>query len=246
MQHLLLVGRPGAGKTTVMKRLAAALKGRPIDGFLTEELREAGERLGFWLSSLDGRQALLAHKQLEGGYRVGPYKVNVDVLEAMAVPIIQRGVGAASVLFLDELGKMELCSAAFQQAVHEAFDRGPTVVASVGVAHVPFLASLKQRRDVELIPLTVSNREAVQEELVERLGMLCLEDEPARALERQADRICQMIVAGDAPQLDIEIQQAALRDAVSRRFPEKPALYPLAYETRFRRVWQQFRHQGHG
>ena len=111
---------------------------------------------------------------------------------------------------------------------------------------VPFLASLKQRRDVELIPLTVSNREAVQEELVERLGMLCLEDEPARALERQADRICQMIVAGDAPQLDIEIQQAALRDAVSRRFPEKPALYPLAYETRFRRVWQQFRHQGHG
>ena len=92
MKHLLIVGRPGIGKTTLLKQLVQSLRGGPIDGFLTEELREAEERVGFWLSPLDGRQVLLAHRRLEQGVRVGPYKVNVEVLEQVAVPVIRRAV----------------------------------------------------------------------------------------------------------------------------------------------------------
>src|SRR3989338_10900060 len=91
MKHLLIVGPPGIGKTTLMKRLTRSLRGRPIDGFLTEEFREHEQRVGFWLSPLDGRQVLLAHRGLETGQRVGPYKVNVEVLETVAVPIIRIG-----------------------------------------------------------------------------------------------------------------------------------------------------------
>jgi MoxR-like ATPase len=40
MKHLLIVGRPGSGKTTLLKDLTRVLRHRPIDGFLTEELRE--------------------------------------------------------------------------------------------------------------------------------------------------------------------------------------------------------------
>jgi len=239
------VGRPGIGKTTLMKHLASELRQRPIDGFLTEELREQESRVGFWLSPLDGRQVLLAHRRLETGVRVGPYKVNVEVLEQVAVPVIRRAMQRALLLFLDELGKMELCSGPFAQAVQEAFDRGPSVVATGSPSPIPFLDALKRRKDVELIPLSLSNRAAVEEELTGRLSALCDEDEAVQTLQRQADRICELIVSTDCPQIDIEIQQAALREAVARTFPDKQDLYYLIYESRFRRLWQQFRPGAH-
>jgi nucleoside-triphosphatase len=242
MKHLLIVGRPGIGKTTLMKRLVQSLRRAPIDGFLTEELREREQRMGFWLSPLDGRQVLLAHRRMEGGVRVGPYRVNVAVLEETAVAVIRRGIRHAFVLFLDELGRMELSSRAFEAAVQEAFDRGPCVVATAGLSPLPFLNALKRRKDVELVPLSASNRGVVEEELRARLEALCAEDEAVRALQRQADRICEMIVSGEAQPIDIEIQQHALREAVARAFPDKQALYQLLYESRFRRLWQQFRH----
>ena len=242
MKHLLIVGRPGVGKTTLVKRLIRAVRPHAIDGFLTEECREAEQRVGFWLSPLDGRQVLLAHRQFERGPRVGPYRVNVEVLDRIAVPVIERGIRHAFLLFLDELGRMELCSPRFEQAVQEAFDRGPSIVATAGLASLPLLNALKQRKDVELVPLSSANRELVEEELAARLSALCAEDDAVRALQQQANRICEMIVSGDVPQIDIEIQQTALREAVARAFPEKQALYQLLYESRFRRLWQQFRH----
>jgi len=242
MKHLLIIGRPGVGKTTLMKRLTQALRGQSIDGFLTEEFREEEQRVGFWLSSLDGRQVLLAHRRMGHGPRVGPYRVNVDVLEQVAVSIIQRGIQQAFLLFLDELGNMELCSRVFQAAVQEAFDRGPSIVATAGISPKPFLTALKRRKDVELIPLSSANREVVEEELTARLQALCAEDEAVRELQRQADRICEMIVSGEVPLIDIEIQQAKLREAAARTFPDKQAAYQLIYESRFRRLWQQFRH----
>ena len=241
MKHLLIVGRPGVGKTTLVKQLAQELRGRAIDGFFTEEFREEGQRLGFWLSSLDGRQALLAHRHLDSPHRVGPYKVNVALLDDWAVTILQRAVRQALILFVDEIGKMELCSLAFQDAVEAAFAHGPRMVATTGMHALPFVEALKRRKDIELIPLTEGNRKTVFEELRARLLALCDEDEQVRRLQQQADRICEMIVSSDVPQIDIEIQQTKLREEVARAFPDKQALYQLLYESRFRRLWQQFR-----
>lgn len=243
MKHILIVGRPGVGKTTLIKRLAQELRGGPVDGLYTEELREEGQRLGFWLSSLDGRQVLLAHKHMDSPHRVGAYKVNVEVLESFGVDIIRRAMKRSLILFIDEIGKMELHSKAFQQAVEQAIVRGPRVIATGGVQHLPFLDALKHRRDVELIPLTESNRRSVRQELSVRLQALCDEDERVHVLQREADLICEMIVTGELAEIDLEIQQAKLRDTIARLFPDKQNLYQLLYESRFKRLWQQFRQE---
>jgi nucleoside-triphosphatase len=243
MKHLLILGRPGVGKTTLMKRLSQSVRHRSIDGFLTEELCEGLQRMGFWLSPLDGRQILLAHRRMQAGIRVGPYRVNVSVLDQIAVSVIRRGLQTASVLFLDELGKMELASPLFTRTVQEAFDKSPVVIATASVSSVPFLNALKRRKDVELIPLSAVNRTMVEEELTARLEALCAEDNAIRALETQANRICELITSGDSSAIDIEIKQQALQESVKRAFPHNQMFYELVYENRFRRLWQQFRHE---
>jgi hypothetical protein len=174
-------------------------------------------------------------------YRVGSYKVNVSVLDELAVEVIRRAMRRALILFIDEIGKMELCSQAFRHGVEQVIARGPRLVATGGIHSLPFLNTLKRRKDVELVPLTEGNWKSVFEELKARLAALCDEDDHVRALQRQADQICEMIISGEVPEIDIEIQQAKLRDAVAQLFPEKQALYHILYESRFRRLWQQFR-----
>ena len=242
MKHVLLIGRPGVGKTALIKDLAQGLRGGPIDGFYTEELREHGQRLGYWLSSLDGRQALLAHREaIVSDHQVGPFRVNLGVMDQLGVAILKRAMRQALIVFIDELGEMELGSLAFQAAVEEAFVHGPRVIATAGLEPLPFVEMLKRRKDVELVPVSAQTRQPVFEELRARLEALCHEDEQVRELSRQADRICEMIVAEEASAVDVEIQQAKLREAVARLFPEKVGLFQLLYESRFRRLWQQFR-----
>lgn len=65
-------------------------------------------------------------------------------------------------------------------------------------------------------------------------------------LRREADRICSLIVASDYPAIDIVIQIRKLRDYVSENMPERIDLFEMIYESRFRRLWGQFRKESEG
>lgn len=67
---LLISGRPGVGKTTLIRRLADAL-GNRAGGFYTEEIRESGDRTGFRLVTLRGRSAIFAHVDRGADVRPG-------------------------------------------------------------------------------------------------------------------------------------------------------------------------------
>ena len=53
-KNLLLTGLPGCGKTTVLERVAEHLGDLRLAGFLTLELREHGQRVGFEAVGLGG------------------------------------------------------------------------------------------------------------------------------------------------------------------------------------------------
>lgn len=161
---LLVTGRPGSGKTTLVRRVAAALAGRRIGGFTTEEIRVGGERQGFRLRTFDGRQAVMAHRTQRGPHRVGRYGVDVAAIDALAGPAL-TAVGA-DLYLVDEIGKMECLSAAFVSAMRRLLDSGATVVATVAQRGAGFIAEVKARDDVDLWELTPANREALLERVL--------------------------------------------------------------------------------
>jgi hypothetical protein len=62
-----------------------------------------------------------------------------------------------------------------------------------------------------------------------------------RKFQRRVDRLCFLIVATDTSERDINIERLFLRTEAARLFPEKRQLYEMLYESRFRRLLQQFR-----
>jgi hypothetical protein len=65
--------------------------------------------------------------------------------------------------------------------------------------------------------------------------------DPARILRRKADRLAFLIVASDYPDVDIDVEIAALRRWVDRWLPDRRELFELIYVSRFRRLREQFR-----
>jgi nucleoside-triphosphatase len=64
---LLLTGKPGTGKTALIKEALAGTTLR-VNGFYTEEIRTGGTRQGFKIVTLDGQEATLAHVGIAGSY----------------------------------------------------------------------------------------------------------------------------------------------------------------------------------
>ena len=167
----LLTGRPGTGKTSLIKAAVSDLKGR-AGGFYTEELRsEAGERYGFRLVTLDGRSGVLAHVKYKSPERVGKYGVDVRVLDDIGVTAILGALASCDVIVIDEIGRMELFSDKFIEAVLGAIGSGKKVLGTVMLNHNSFADAVKRRPEVELIIITRTNNERVLEEIKAWLGM---------------------------------------------------------------------------
>lgn len=59
--------------------------------------------------------------------------------------------------------------------------------------------------------------------------------------QRRVDRLCFLIVATDISERDINIERLFLRTEAARLFPERFPVYDMLYESRFRRLIEQFR-----
>jgi hypothetical protein len=55
------------------------------------------------------------------------------------------------------------------------------------------------------------------------------------------DRVCTLILSSDLPPIDIEIDKNRVRDRCLELYPDQEQLFEMLYESRFRRLWDQFR-----
>jgi len=159
-KNILICGKPGIGKTTLIKKIAENLREKAT-GFYSEEIRRENKRVGFKIKTLKGKEGILSHINYKSPYRVGKYKVNLKEFEEIAIPSIEKGIKMGKIIIIDEIGKMELYSKKFCQIVMQALDSSSRTIATIPVYKNEFLEKIKQRKDVEIIQITGENREKI-------------------------------------------------------------------------------------
>ncbi len=164
----LLTGKPGTGKTSLVKQIVAEFTG-VAGGFYTEEIRSQGVRQGFRLVTLDGEEAIMAHVDFDKRYRVGKYGVDVQSLDRVGVSALKRASQSALVV-VDEIGKMELFSANFRETVLELVDGGKRVLGTIMLDSHPWADAIKARSQVKLVTVTRTNYAQVMADLRSWLG----------------------------------------------------------------------------
>ena len=167
-----ITGRPGVGKSTVVRRLiervAAEKAEKKVGGMLTAEMREQGKRTGFVVEDIStGEKGILAHIR-EKGPKVGKYGVNIANLERIGVSAIEKAMENADIIVIDEVGPMELKSKKFVNAVENAIESDKDMIVTVHWrANHPLVRRIKDEFD--MCEVTVANRDALHVQILRSL-----------------------------------------------------------------------------
>ena len=168
MPKILLTGRPGCGKTTLIKRVVKEVA-LPAGGFYTEEIRERGGRIGFKIITLEGEEAVFARVDFKTPERLGKYGLNLSILETIAVATLRAAARTRQLVVIDEIGPMEIRSAIFREAVNEALDSGAPILGTITARSFPFTDAIKKRPDITMIEVRPNNRDQLITELPDQL-----------------------------------------------------------------------------
>ncbi len=166
--NYFITGLPQAGKTTMLRALAKKLKAKKlkVGGFVSPELSEHGTREGFYVEDIaTGKKAMLAETNA-GGPRVGKYRVNVKQFEAIALPVLKNHK-QYDIIIIDEIGKMEMESEKFGDALADVLQTNTHMVASLSNEYL-------QTYEIygEVYPLDESNRNSLGVELLNKFAGL--------------------------------------------------------------------------
>ncbi len=182
--RIILSGNPRVGKTTIIHKIIAIAKGNyiKIAGIMTPEIREHGRRIGFHLVDLkSGEKGILASiletENQSTTFRVGKYKVHQETIKNVAIPALQEALDDPDVkiIFIDEIGKMELLDRNFKEFILDLFlkkEQKPSIIATMGKG---ISKDIRQKlvNSTENIEVTLNNRDSVAIGLHNRLFGEC-------------------------------------------------------------------------
>ena len=159
-KNILLTGPPRCGKSTLIEKIIKKID-IPATGFFTREIRESGQRVGFFINTLDHRTGVLAHQDLHNRFRVGRYGVNLEDIDRIAVSAMMPDQPGMLVV-IDEIGKMECFSEFFKKTLISLLDSNHRLLGSVTMKGDRFIRRIKARDDVLLVTVTLTNRDKLE------------------------------------------------------------------------------------
>ena len=165
---IFISGKPGVGKTTLLKKISDILKKRNVKfgGFITLEIREHGKRKGFEIIDITtGKREVFASIDFNHS-RVGKYGVSVKRFEEVAVPAVERGI-KSGLLLIDEIGRMEMKSLWFSEKIREILNSEIHLLATL---HRNYVDHFKRFGDIYI--LTFDNRNLILNKIFKKLREL--------------------------------------------------------------------------
>ena len=175
VRKILLTGRPGVGKTTLLIETIRELEGRglKVGGMISQEVRAGSVRVGFEISDLaSGQKGWLAHVEQPEGPQIGKYRVNLKDLVEIGVNAINRAASDStiSVIAIDEIGPMELYSDDFKKAVEKAVEAEKPLIGTIHYkARSTLIDRIRSRSDVKILEITHDNRSYVKRTILNEL-----------------------------------------------------------------------------
>ena len=159
--HHFIVGSPGVGKSTLVRRLIEE-RHIPVFGFITrKEQDEWDPVLGNSIYIYPAAGPFIRSGENLVGHckdrRPVVYKEAFDRFASCLWKPIPKG----AVILMDEIGFMEASSTAFCKAIFHLLDGDIPVLAAVKDKNTPFLQSVRNHPKATCYYLTENNREAL-------------------------------------------------------------------------------------
>ncbi|MCI6421387.1 MAG: molybdopterin-guanine dinucleotide biosynthesis protein MobB [Blautia sp.] len=168
-KHIFLTGEKGIGKTTLLKKLLAAIETTPV-GFVTLPYEIHGVQKGYYMHSLRPMEAYENDSPVV--IRRGETKMIPvwETFETLGLAILEQSKKEPQCLaVMDELGKAEKKAIKFQEAVFSVLDSQSMVVGILQKNSGKFTEAIAGRPDVEVYEVTEENRETLYPVLLEKL-----------------------------------------------------------------------------
>ncbi|MBD3414086.1 MAG: NTPase [Candidatus Aminicenantes bacterium] len=161
IQNILITGKPGCGKSTLVQKLRGCFKDRIISGIITPEIKKGGKRYGFKIIDLlSEKEEILSSVDIQSPHRVSKYHVDIKAIDRIMDEFI-RNSETADILMVDEIGKMELYSDKFKQVIQRVLDSEKPVIATITLSQNPFIDTIKNRSDSKVLYLEKGNQESI-------------------------------------------------------------------------------------
>jgi nucleoside-triphosphatase THEP1 len=165
--NIILTGEHNVGKTALVNEVLDEIDVK--SGGITCKAHD--DRI--IVEDISKQQAsTLASKDREEGPDVGEYSVQMDGLNTLARNAIENAILEDELVVIDMVGKMEMHSAEFREAVNEAMRASADVIAVVEKPYV------HQFEDIgTVIELNTDNREEVKQRILDLLDGSGADDE---------------------------------------------------------------------
>lgn len=164
-KNIIITGEPKSGKSTILWSVISDISHKI--GIVTKELRSGDARVGFESETHNSKTALLAHIEHETQHKVSKYFVDTQSLESVLPEVSTFSEG--DLLYIDEIGEMQLLSEQFNTVAQKYLDSTNTCLATLtSVYDNDFTQAIKNRNDVIFVMLTPENR-VEQKEFIQML-----------------------------------------------------------------------------
>ena len=166
--RIFISGAPGSGKSTVLIKIVEILKskGLKIGGIVTPEIRVNGRRIGFKVIDIySGKQGILASINQKTGIRFGKYFVDLNDFEKIALNALDFASKNCDLIVIDEIGKMELFSSAFEEKVEELLKKEKPMIC---ILHREFIK--RYSKYGKLFIVDFKNREELPQKILNLLS----------------------------------------------------------------------------
>ena len=168
MRHILINGRNGVGKSTLINALLYSIPA-PVRGVITKKESASSDGLCPVYIHSYGAERRFSTENLIGlcsTHRSIAYPEAFDrFADTMQLPY-------DGVIVFDELGFMESDAHRFTEAVLDALDNAPFVIAAVRDKHTPFLDAVRTHPRADVYEISPENRDALCAQLLSELPSL--------------------------------------------------------------------------